>query len=63
MRRTEKFIAGKRGTQIFAETSSREPYAAARAFYRKARFEEVARFADFYEAGDDKVVFRFKLAR
>ena len=61
MQRTARFIRSKRGTQIFAETSSREPYAPARAFYAKAGFVEVARFEDFYEAGDDKVVFRFKL--
>ena len=61
MARTAKFIRAKRGTQIFAETSSREPYAPARAFYLKSGFEEAARFADFYEPGDDKVVFRLKL--
>ena len=59
--RTSKFIRGKRGTQLFAETSSREPYAPARKFYLKAGFEQVARFEDFYESGDDKVTFRLKL--
>ena len=58
---TAKFIRAKRGTQIFAETSSREPYAPARAFYLKSGFEEAARFGDFYEPGDDKVIFRLKL--
>jgi ribosomal protein S18 acetylase RimI-like enzyme len=62
MSRTATFIKGKRGRQIFAETSSREPYAPARAFYRKAGFAEVARFEDFYAAGDDKVIFRMLLA-
>ena len=61
MARTAKFIRLKDGTQIFAETSSREPYAKARAFYLKAGFEEVARFEDFYKPGDDKVIFRLKL--
>jgi len=61
MHRTAKFIRAKRGTQIFAETSSREPYAPARAFYLKSGFEEAARFGDFYEPGDDKVIFRLKL--
>jgi ribosomal protein S18 acetylase RimI-like enzyme len=61
MARTAKFIKAKRGTQIFAETSSREPYAKARAFYAKAGFEEVARFEDFYAPGDAKVIFRLKL--
>ena len=59
--RTAKFIRGKRAMHLFAETSSRPPYAAARAFYTGAGFEEVARFADFYDAGDDKLVFRLKL--
>jgi ribosomal protein S18 acetylase RimI-like enzyme len=61
MTRTAKFIKAKRGMQIFAETSSRDPYAPARAFYAKAGFDEVARFGDFYEPGDDKVVFRLKI--
>ena len=61
MARTAKFIKTKRGTQIFAETSSREPYARARAFYLKAGFAEVARFEDFYDEGDDKVIFRLRL--
>jgi ribosomal protein S18 acetylase RimI-like enzyme len=61
MDRTARFIKAKRGTQIYAEISSREPYAAARAFYAKAGFREAARFADFYESGDDKLIFRLDL--
>jgi ribosomal protein S18 acetylase RimI-like enzyme len=61
MQRTASFIKSKRGTQVFAETSSLAAYAPARAFYRKAGFEEAARFPDFYEAGDDKVVYRLML--
>lgn len=61
MERTAKFIKGKRGTQIFAETSSRDPYAPARDFYKRSGFKEAARFADFYEAGDDKIVYRLLL--
>ena len=61
MERTAKFIRGKRGTHVFAETSSRDPYAPARAFYSKAGFQEVARFEDFYEAGDAKITYRLKL--
>ena len=61
MERTATFIRGKRGTQIFAETSSREPYAAAQAFYLKTGFQEIARFEDFYDVGDDKLVYRLKL--
>ena len=61
MTRTAKLARSKRGLWIFAETSSREPYAPARAFYRKAGFTEAARFNDFYAQGDDKVVFRLAL--
>ena len=61
MERTAKFIRSKHGTQVFAETSSRDPYAPARGFYAKAGFEQVARFEDFYEAGDAKITFRLKL--
>jgi ribosomal protein S18 acetylase RimI-like enzyme len=61
LERTATFIRKKRGLQIFAETSSREPYAAARAFYRRAGFEEAVAFEDFYAPGDAKIVFRMKL--
>jgi len=61
MRRTAAFAKRKRGLWLFAETSSRPPYAPARAFYRKAGFEEVSRLEDFYTAGDAKVTFRLKL--
>lgn len=61
MARTVKFIAGKRGTQIYAETSTRTSYDAARKFYLRSGFKQAARFADFYDAGDDKIVFRLTL--
>lgn len=59
--RTAKFAKSKRGLWIFAETSSREAYAPARGFYVKAGFEQVARMEDFYDMGDDKLVYRLKL--
>jgi len=61
MRHTAAFAKRKRGLWLFAETSSRPPYDRARAFYRKAGFEEVARFEDFFAPGDAKVIFRLKL--
>jgi ribosomal protein S18 acetylase RimI-like enzyme len=61
VQRTTLEISGMGGRWIFAETSSRDPYAPARAFYRKAGFEEVARFEDFYAPGDAKVMFRRRL--
>jgi GNAT superfamily N-acetyltransferase len=61
MLRTAAFVKRKRGLFIFAETSSRDAYAPARAFYLKSGFAEAARFADFYATGDDKVIFRMVL--
>lgn len=61
LERTASVIRSKRGIQLFAETSSRDIYAAARAFYLKSGFEEAARFEDFYAVGDAKLVFRMKL--
>ncbi|HVY51479.1 MAG TPA: GNAT family N-acetyltransferase, partial [Devosia sp.] len=61
MQRTAKFVRLKRGTQIFAETSSRPAYAPARAFYERYGFETVARFDDFYEPGDAKITYRLRL--
>lgn len=62
LNRTATFIRSKRGLWVFAETSSREPYAPARRLYEKNGFAEVARFEDFYEPGDDKLIYRLKLA-
>jgi ribosomal protein S18 acetylase RimI-like enzyme len=59
--RTTTFIKGKRGRQVFAEISSRDAYASVRAFYVANGFEEVARFADFYDVGDDKLIYRLLL--
>lgn len=61
MRRTVALVQAQGGMQIFAETSSREPYAAARAFYRKAGFDEAAKFDDFYSPGDAKLIFTLRL--
>lgn len=61
MSRTAAFIRSKRGTQVYAETSSKDSYAAARAFYFKSGFEEAARFEDFYEPGDSKIIYRLLL--
>lgn len=61
IRRTAGFAKRKRGLWLFAETSSRDPYARARAFYQSTGFEEAARFDDFYAPGDAKIMFRLKL--
>jgi len=54
---SEKAVAAQGGTQIYAETSSKDSYKPARAFYQKAGFSECARQKNFYQAGDDKVTY------
>ena len=40
------------------ETSGLPEFERARAFYRKCGYEEEARIREFYNAGEDKIVFR-----
>jgi ribosomal protein S18 acetylase RimI-like enzyme len=61
LHRTANLVRAQGGLQIFAETSSRPPYAPARAFYARCGFTEAARLADFYDRGDDKLVYRLRL--
>ncbi|HKD99516.1 MAG TPA: GNAT family N-acetyltransferase [Planctomycetota bacterium] len=51
------------GRKVYVETSSRAPYAAARAFYAGAGFTLATRLSDFYAPGDDKLVFELDAAR
>jgi ribosomal protein S18 acetylase RimI-like enzyme len=48
-------------TAIRVETSQLESYGAARRVYERHGYPEVARFTDFYRAGDDLVVFYKRL--
>ena len=43
--------------QLLVETSSRPSYDPTRAFYQKRGYREVARVPDFYERGDDRVIY------
>jgi ribosomal protein S18 acetylase RimI-like enzyme len=48
-----------RGERILlVETSSLETFEGTRKFYRKCGYEEEARIREFYQAGEDKIVFR-----
>lgn len=54
---TENQILRQKGEKIYIETSSREPYLAARKFYIKHGYREVAIFKDYYDNGDHKIVY------
>ena len=45
------------GRLLVAETSSKDSYAGTVSFYRRRGYEEVSRIRDFYDRGDDRLVF------
>lgn len=53
----EKEINESGGKSIYVETSSKEKYIPTRAFYTKNNYTVEAEMKDFYEDGDNKVVF------
>lgn len=57
VKRVEMRIAASGGRRIYADTSSRPLYAPTRAFYERCGYREEARLTDFYDAGDDKVIY------
>lgn len=57
LQETEKAIFNSGGKGIYVETSSKGQYAPTRAFYEKNQYLLKARFEDFYEQGDDKLVY------
>jgi ribosomal protein S18 acetylase RimI-like enzyme len=54
---TYRHVTGMGGTQIYAETSGREHYAPTRHFYNSAGYTLESTFKDFYDKGDDKLVY------
>jgi ribosomal protein S18 acetylase RimI-like enzyme len=57
IQRTEERIQAADGAKIYVETSSRPPYAPARSFYRRCGYQQEAALRDYYDDGDDKVIF------
>jgi len=58
---TEKQIALKKGEIIYLETSSRELYLPTRMFYEKIGYIKEAEIKDFYDDGDNKVIYSKRL--
>lgn len=59
----EQRIRALGGRRIFIDTSSRADYAPTRGFYQGCGYRQAAVLADFYNDGDDKVVFTRELTR
>jgi ribosomal protein S18 acetylase RimI-like enzyme len=57
LREVEKAIRDRGGKAIYVETSYLPKYEPSRAFYVGNNYVEKARFEDFYDDGDDKVVY------
>jgi ribosomal protein S18 acetylase RimI-like enzyme len=58
MERVEAAIgAMKKSARIYIETSRKDSYRSTREFYRKLGYREEACLEDFYDDGDDKVIF------
>ncbi len=62
VRRVERELAESGVRILLVETSGLPAFEKTRAFYRGIGFDEEARIRDFYQAGEDKVVFRKVLA-
>ena len=58
MNETEKIIKNIGGKGVYIETSSREKYIPTQKFYDSCNCELIARITDFYDEGDDKLIYR-----
>lgn len=58
LRHAEEAIRQAKGRLLFIETSSQPRYEPTRAFYLKHGYEKHAVLRDYYQTGDDLVVFR-----
>ena len=54
----EQRLADRRERVLLVETSGLESFERTREFYRKCGYEREARIREFYQAGEDKIVFR-----
>lgn len=58
LRHVEQTLTTRGERVLLVDTSGVPSFEGVRAFYRKCGYDEEARIRDFYEAGDDKIVFR-----
>ncbi len=58
----EEGLREKGARQIHVDTSSTPKYIAARAFYERNGYEPVCILSDFYQKGDDKLIFVKRLS-
>lgn len=61
VRYIEKMLTKRGERLLLVETSGLTQFDRTRAFYRQCGFDEEARIREFYQAGEDKIVFRKSL--
>jgi D-alanine-D-alanine ligase len=57
LEKSEELIRAAGGRQVYIETSNRGQYASTRGFYLRCGYREAAVLKDFYDIGDDKVIY------
>jgi D-alanine-D-alanine ligase len=57
LEKSEELIRAANGRQVYIETSNRGQYASTRGFYLRCGYREAAVLKDFYDIGDDKVIY------
>jgi GNAT superfamily N-acetyltransferase len=57
LQESEQLIAGQGGRRVYIETSSRQQYEPTREFYLRCGYEHEATLVDFYDTGDNKVIY------
>ena len=59
----EADVRNENGRVLVVETSSRESYGNTVRFYRSLGYEETSRIRDFYDVGDDRLIFVKRFSR
>jgi ribosomal protein S18 acetylase RimI-like enzyme len=57
MQYVEEKVKENRGRLLVVETSAKDSYAGTVEFYRRLGYEETSRIKDFYDVGDDRLIF------
>ena len=57
MESVEREIRARGGRLVLVETASKESYARTRQFYESLGYRETARIRDYYQYGDDKIIY------
>jgi ribosomal protein S18 acetylase RimI-like enzyme len=61
MKESEKIIKDLGGKGVYIETSSRDKYIPTQKFYDSCGCDLIARITDFYDEGDDKLIYKRSL--